>query len=684
MRSCKSNCRPPPFWNHATKGNQPHGKQYKAAFNAKSASSKYTSTSGIWATVWLEYVPATYIADFEVVPSVSDGYADVTLTPHVVTGDGGSGGDKQNEGRRVGAAGCIVTFTLLDQGAVVGTATGLATGSVSIHLAPMPKLWTPTSPFLYNATITLSCSSKEQTEAGLPPRHDRGTIRDGAAVDTINTYVGIRSVGLASLRSPAYTGYRYPVASVLQGYPKPAASAADCAEQCIAPACAAWNYGPPPAPPAPSPPPSPPSPPSPPGTPMVGVDLHGGDLVAGGLKLNATFSINGSSAICQTMCKEYQGCLAWVIDIPNCVAPGHATFRDSMCFLKGKHAQRMPNKCRVSGILAISSNTAMHDIGKSDGSNDGIIGDVCTLQSSIPEGPIVQDAASTCGYWSTKLMLNNKPAPFLAGILSQGFWPDGEYTSADDLADIYELESEKAMGFNFIRKHIKVGPHRWYYHADRLGMMVWQDMPETIHGVGASPNFLAELEAMVKGRKNHPCIVGWDVFNEAAPPITLVGTSVNLIKQLDPHGRPVNALSGASRQQPWWNVTDVQDFHTDGPPSAPLNASLLVGTSEAHRCGCLPPTYHTWFRELKKPCYSVTEGVGCDAASATYMPWAEQEADAIKFFGLSATGYVQNRDMEGECNGLLTYDAFQKLNSTPIIQGNAMLKQVHASTWPSN
>ena len=86
-------------------------------------------------------------------------------------------------------------------------------------------------------------------------------------------------------------------------------------------------------------------------------------------------------------------------------------------------------------------------------------------------------------------------------------------------ADVYELSSHKAMGFNFIRKHIKVGPHRWYYHADRLGFFVWQDMPETIHATGAAPSFMAELGAMVRGRRNHPSIVQWDIFNECSPSV---------------------------------------------------------------------------------------------------------------------------------------------------------------------
>ena len=68
-------------------------------------------------------------------------------------------------------------------------------------------------------------------------------------------------------------------------------------------------------------------------------------------------------------------------------------------------------------------------------------------------------------------MLNNRPAPFASGILSQGFWPDGEYTVPTDAADVYELTSHKAMGFNFIRKHIKVAPHRWYFQAQLLALV---------------------------------------------------------------------------------------------------------------------------------------------------------------------------------------------------------------------
>ena len=91
-----------------------------------------------------------------------------------------------------------------------------------------------------------------------------------------------------------------------------------------------------------------------------------------------------------------------------------------------------------------------------------------------------------------------------------------------------------------------------------------------------------------------------------------------------------------------------QDFHTDSFEQEPLNSSLLTAFAEAHRCGCLPPQEHMWFHNLPiaDACYSVTKGVDCDTASQSYVPWAQAEVDLVRFFGLSATGYVQNRDME--------------------------------------
>lgn len=144
-----------------------------------------------------------------------------------------------------------------------------------------------------------------------------------------------------------------------------------------------------------------------------------------------------------------------------------------------------------------------------------------------------------------------------------------------------------------------------------------------------------------------------DLFNEAGPTPQVVETSAALVRKLDPT-RPINALSGSSHEQQGLvqSDSDVQDLHTDGPPTfqGSLNASLVVMNSEAHRCGCLPPKEHMWFhaQSTKDACYSVTAGVDCNASSATYVSWATAHAADIQYTGLSATGYVQNRDMVSE------------------------------------
>ena len=140
-----------------------------------------------------------------------------------------------------------------------------------------------------------------------------------------------------------------------------------------------------------------------------------------------------------------------------------------------------------------------------------------------------------------RLFLNNKPL-FHNGLLDQGYWPDGLYTAPTDEALAYDIRMAKAMGYNMLRKHIKVEPLRWYYHCDRLGMLVWQDMPcgggsynpvvvsaplltgshmkDSASGMfgrgdtAGRSEFKAELAEMVKHLYNCPCIAMWVIFNE--------------------------------------------------------------------------------------------------------------------------------------------------------------------------
>ena len=113
-----------------------------------------------------------------------------------------------------------------------------------------------------------------------------------------------------------------------------------------------------------------------------------------------------------------------------------------------------------------------------------------------------------------RLFLNGQPL-FELGLLDQGWWPDGLYTAPTDAALASDIETTKRLGFNLIRKHVKVEPARWYYHADRLGVLVWQDMPSGKNDTPESQaEFAQELEHVVDAVRNHPAIVMWVPFNE--------------------------------------------------------------------------------------------------------------------------------------------------------------------------
>ena len=151
-----------------------------------------------------------------------------------------------------------------------------------------------------------------------------------------------------------------------------------------------------------------------------------------------------------------------------------------------------------------------------------------------------------------RLMLNNKPL-FQFGPLDQGFWPDGLYTAPTDEALRYDLEVTKKLGFNMVRKHVKVEPDRWYYHCDKLGLLVWQDMPSGDKYISASEpdvqrtsesvkQYEAEWSEIIKDFGNHPCIVMWVPFNEGWGQFDTARIA-ELTKKLDPT-RLVNSASG--------------------------------------------------------------------------------------------------------------------------------------------
>jgi hypothetical protein len=257
----------------------------------------------------------------------------------------------------------------------------------------------------------------------------------------------------------------------------------------------------------------------------------------------------------------------------------------------------------------------------------------------------------------TRLFLNNKPY-FQVGPLDQGFWPDGLYTAPTDEALKYDIEVTKKLGFNMIRKHVKVEPQRWYYWCDKLGMLVWQDMPSGDKSINpgqpdikrtpeSAKQYEAELKAMIDGLYNHPCIVMWVVFNEGWGQFDTARIT-KWTKDYDPT-RLVNCASG-------WNdhagVGDVHDMHKYPSPGSPKPEEKRAAVLGEFGGLGLPIKEHMW--QAKSWSYQGTK----DGAELT-LKYSRFLQDVYKLKekpGLSAAVYTQTTDVETETNGLMTYD----------------------------
>ncbi len=257
----------------------------------------------------------------------------------------------------------------------------------------------------------------------------------------------------------------------------------------------------------------------------------------------------------------------------------------------------------------------------------------------------------------TRMMLNNKPY-FQIGPLDQGFWPDGLYTAPTDGALRYDIEMTRKLGFNMARKHVKVEPDRWYYWCDKLGLLVWQDMPSGDKYIGrndpditrtpeSAKEFEQELTALVEGRGNHPCIVMWVPYNEGwgqwdTPRI------VELSKKLDPSRLVDNASGWTDRR-----VGDVHDMHRypgPGSPDPEPNRAVVLG--EFGGLG-LPFRGHTWQAEKNWGYKSFTD---TNTLTTAYVELLAKLFPLVDEKGLSAAVYTQTTDVEVEVNGLMTYD----------------------------
>jgi len=250
-----------------------------------------------------------------------------------------------------------------------------------------------------------------------------------------------------------------------------------------------------------------------------------------------------------------------------------------------------------------------------------------------------------------RLLLNGEPL-FQYGLLDQGWWPDGLYTAPTDEALSHDVRTMKGLGFNLIRKHVKVEPARWYYHCDREGILVWQDMPSGDNeGEEARLQFGRELEAVVDALRNHPAIVMWVPFNEGWGQHA-TELYVQALEEMDPT-RLVDDASGWTDR----GVGSVLDIHSYPGPASPDATELSATPGRAGVLGefgglGLPLSGHTWVEEDN---WGYRSYENLDDLNAAYAGLLTQLRPLIGE-GLAAAVYTQTTDVEVEVNGIMTYD----------------------------
>jgi hypothetical protein len=255
-----------------------------------------------------------------------------------------------------------------------------------------------------------------------------------------------------------------------------------------------------------------------------------------------------------------------------------------------------------------------------------------------------------------RLWLNNKVL-FQYGPLDQGWWPDGLYTAPTDDALKYDIEMTKKFGMNMVRKHVKVEPDRWYYWCDKLGLIVWQDMPSGDKYIGpqapdikrsaeSATGYEREWSAIIQARINHPSIIMWVPFNEGWGQFD-TARIVNFTRKLDPT-RLVDCASGWADR----GVGDVSDMHSyPGPGMREPEKDRVCVLGEFGGLG-MPVRGHTWQQEKN---WGYVSYDSSEKLTGAYVDLLTAMRPLIGR-GLSAAVYTQTSDVEGEVNGVMTYD----------------------------
>jgi hypothetical protein len=268
------------------------------------------------------------------------------------------------------------------------------------------------------------------------------------------------------------------------------------------------------------------------------------------------------------------------------------------------------------------------------------------------------------------LFLNSQPQ-FQLGVLDQGYWPDGLYTAPCAAAIQADLETARSMGFNLIRKHQKVEPDYWYYLADKLGLLVWQDMPRAINDTDENrQQFEQELYGMIDGLANHPSIVTWVLFNETWGKFDLQRLT-RAVKRVDPSRLIITASGGNDETN-----GEIQSLHCltgNCAVAANTNRPVVFGLL---RGGGLAIADHTWPDKTWDD-YQAVQTV--DELTQQYASQLNEVWRQSVLVPLAACVYVQLYDVESECNGLMTYDrTVRKIPSETLKQINQSAPQAPA------
>lgn len=278
----------------------------------------------------------------------------------------------------------------------------------------------------------------------------------------------------------------------------------------------------------------------------------------------------------------------------------------------------------------------------------------------------------------------NGELTFQLSTLQQGFWPDGIYTAATDEGLKFDLAQAKRLGFNTVRKHQKLEPDRWYYHADTLGLLVWQDMPATAtgrqapHTIGPAPapplagrqEFERELRRIVEQYCSHPSIVMWIPFNEGWSEYDTARIA-DMVKRWDP-SRLVDVMSGLNVCECGTVGGDVIDRHnlrtvSAGPPPQPTESrAAIIGEFGAYG---ISVEGHTWDPRHSHPRIQMAD---MKALTDQYVEALAQVQSFVTASGLSGANYNLFADVEHQVNGLFTYDRkILKPNAAQVQKANA-------------